>query len=496
MTEALSRVAFFARSESRYFQLALARMLKEGYGSTLHLYCSGRQDIDFYTAQNRDGLFSSISDSAILLKNRDTVRLDAEAVTARARAVEDRIGLTINQLSVANRHLGRGYALGGFYHPRSRQSENTTYHQMLHAYSEMIEFLEKEFQEKRISLVLNGGKESAVTARALGIPFRTMASSRYASYHLWAWNEFYENPRIQEIYYSNDDLPDASLIKPYDSHRLARGGYMKSFGVVPMARRLGYHALRHVYWHLRGYEAAKNYYLRELLRLSWRRWTEYRRLRALAKTTLSDLDGQPFVFFPLHVEPEAALQIISPEYIYQLSAIAALSRDLPAGTVLAVKEAYGAIGRRPDNFYDQIAEFKNVVLLDTWQIGLECVRQAAAVGTICGSAGFEGAVLGKPVVAFGHHNSYNFLPHVYKVTDETKLAGRLHDMLNGCSPSETASQDGRRFLRAVVAASFDMRGYDYINLHDFSQDAVADCCDSLAQSVAFADTPSKQSLAV
>ena len=73
---------------------------------------------------------------------------------------------------------------------------------------------------------------------------------------------------------------------------------------------------------------------------------------------------------------------MSPEYFYQLSCIAALSRDLPAGAILVVKETLAATGRRPRDFYAQIKEFKNVVMLDIRELGLEVVR-AATTGAAC-----------------------------------------------------------------------------------------------------------------
>jgi len=487
VTEALARVAFVARSESRLFMLEFARLLKERHGSTLHLYCGSAQEVRFYQDRSRDGLFASVTDAGTPLKYCRDDPGDPDRVIERSRTFEELTGATINHLAVANRHLGRGYALGGFYHPRSRQSENTSYIQMLHAYNETLAFWEREYKDKAITLVLNGGKEAAVMARAHGLPFRGLAGSRYKNYHYWAWNEYQENPRIEALFRGDGDLPPAELEAPYLAHRTNRQLAMKSFGAVATARRLGYRALRHAYWHLRGYEAARNYYLRDILGMNWRRWSDYRRLSRLATTTLKDLEGQRFVFFPLHVEPEAALQVISPEHFYQLSAIAALSRDLPAGTKLAVKEHFAAIGRRPADFYDQIAEFKNVVLLDTWELGFDVVRQADAVATICGSAGFEGAIMGKPVVTFGRHNTYNFLPHVSVVADETNLKRHLRDALSAKHDGALAREFGVRFLGAVVAASFDMKQYDYIELQDFDPQTVSDACDALARGLDISD---------
>lgn len=483
MTDSLSRIAFIARSESRLFHLALARRLKEESGSTLHLYCSTANEVRYYAEKGGDSLFASITDAGILMKSCAATGVDPDAVIARARAFEARTGLTVNELAVANRHLGRGYSPGGFYHARSRQSENTSYVQMIHAYNEVLAFWEGEFRSRRITMVLNGGKEAAVMARALGLPFRGLAGSRFRNLHYWAWNEYQENPSIEQAFAANGPLPAADLDAPYFTHRTNRARAMKSFGLGETLRRLGIRALRYVYWRIRGYEAARNYFIGSVLRMNWRRWTEYRRHNRLATTRLTDLHERPFVYFPLHVEPEAALQVLSPEFFHQHAAIVALARDLPAGTILAVKEHFAAVGRRPDNFYQQICDLKNVVLLDMWELGFEVIRRAAVVTTICGSAGFEGAIMGKPVIALGQHNTYNFLPHVRVVQRLSDLKIYLAEALSEAHDADSARALGQRFLSAVVSVSFDMREYDYVNLENFSAESVKEAYNALRQSL-------------
>lgn len=470
----LERVAVSARSESRFFMLELLRRLKERHGSTIHLYASGPQEVAFYQEQNATGLLESVTDADVLLPNALQPDLDEANILAKARDFESRIDCTYNTLAVANRHLGRGYALGGFYHPRSRISEKATYLQMVHAYNEALSFWKRELTEKSVSLLLNGGKEASCVARALGVPSRALAGARYRNYHFWAWNEFYENPSIEAAFYNDSAAQIEELDEPYRAHMVNRSRFLKESGLSHVLRDLMMTTARHAYWYLRGYKKAKGYYLRENLKFHARRWRDHRRLRKLARVKVDDLKDRSFVFYPLHLEPEAALQVLSPEYFYQLSSIAAISRDLPVGTLLAVKETFAGLGRRPADFYSQIAEFKNVVMLDTMELGIEVVRRAAAVVTINGTAGFEAAVMGKPVIAFGRHNTYNFLPHVRVVTEESRLRGYLSEALTGSIDGSKSVEDGLRFLQAVVASSFDMRSYDYVKLHDFEVQAVED----------------------
>ena len=90
------------------------------------------------------------------------------------------------------------------------------------------------------------------------------------------------------------------------------------------------------------------------------------------------------------------------------------------------------------------------------------VKNARAVSTISGTAGMEAAVLGIPVVTFGRHNIYNFLPHVHPVEREEDLRPALLAALDDHMDRDRTARDGARFLAALKAASFDLRGLDLV----------------------------------
>ncbi|MBM3584954.1 MAG: hypothetical protein FJX36_11190 [Alphaproteobacteria bacterium] len=477
----IRRIALLARSETRFFMLAVARELKARLGCEIFLYCSGPQEAAFYGGENADRVFADIVDADILLLNarRKELPLSEAEIVARAAAYERRTGTTMNMIAVSNRHLGRGYALGGYHHPRSRASEEVDYLHMLFGYGEVLAFWEHELSSKRIDLVINGNKETAMICRLLGIRFRSMGTSRYRNYQNWAWNEYFETPEFRQAFETGEGKGEGALEKPYLGHTAHRELYLKRMGTWSLARNLALTVARHAWWRLRGYRKGRNYYLLGELAYFVRTWAQWRDLRRRARTRLRDLDGKRFVYYPLHIEPETALQGISPEYFYQLSLIAAVSRDLPAGVLLAVKEFYSATGRRPRDFYGQIAEFKNVVLLETFEVGMECAQRSDAVVTICGTAGLEAAAAGKPVIAFGRRNLYNFLPNVTVVRDEIELKDHLRRALEAPPNADTVRAHAARLLRAIAARSFDMGTYHYSRLRDFTPEAVADACDKL-----------------
>jgi hypothetical protein len=479
LTKPFENIAVFIGSESRFLMMAIIRELIDRHGSKVHVYCSGPQEMDFYQRQNKDGLFASVNDENQLFGAVPSETLDEKVVFEKAQAFEAKTGYTINRMVVTHRHLGRGYLLGGSNHMRSRQSEQTTYPEMVDVICRELSFWENEFSDKNITLCINGGRCAAYIARARNIPYRSIAGSRIQNLHYWAWNEMYETPAFENSWKQMESTPENDLSEAYYGHQVNREIYKKSFGLSMLIRRSVRTIVQNVYWRIRGYQKAYNYYFRDRLLYNYRMWRDYRRLTRIASTTLADIEDKKFAYFPLHIEPEMALHGLSPEYFYQHAAIAALSRDLPAGTYLAVKEHFGAIGRRPNSFYRQIKDLKNVIWLKTWESGIECAQKAQAVATISGTAGLEALIAGKPVITFGHHNLYNFLPSVSVVEDERNLKGYLEDALSGKIDASATRSDARKLLEAIEINSFDLRQYNYIDLMNFDPKSVTDACDAL-----------------
>jgi hypothetical protein len=470
-------------AEYGHLLVRLAGRLKRERGAVIHLYCGTPQELAYYRSVNTDGQFASINDANVLYRTIRETPPEENALVAEARGHEAWLGLTINELAIGDRHLGRGYALAGGGHPRSRYSQETNLPKMLHGYNAAIRYWRREVEEKKPTLVLNGGKLQATVAHAAGVPYRCIAPSRYEGYHNWAHNELYENPEVAEVYAAMPAVVgETEIARPYHGHALPRERFLRQANWAGFAREMGLNIARRAYWHLRGFEKARGYYLRENLAYVARKWRDTRRLCA-GLPRLADLSGQRFVFYPLQTEPEQSLQTLSPEYFFQLETIAAVARDLPAGVRLAVKETFWSFGRRPSGFYDQITDLKNVVLMDALELGLDVVRQAEATVTITGTAGFEAAVMGKPVITFGRHNLYNMLPHVMVVDRPCDVKAYLGRALDGAIDTSRANADGQRFLKAVIATSFDLGRYDFQEPASITDEAVDNAYRSLLDSV-------------
>jgi len=484
---AADRIGLVANAQVRFLMVDIARALRERVGSTNHLYFTTEQIRRHYEAENTDGVFASITGGMGLVNLTRGPDGDLSALYAKGREYEQRIGRTYNSLAVGNRHLGRGYALAGNRHPRSRMAMESDYPALVQSYNEHFDRWQREIDDKQLTMILGGPAEIPCIARANGLPYRVLAGSRYKNFHFWAHDEFIRSPNLEAAYRALQGAR-AQPHKQDEAYKLAEihtPKFLRNLSFLRTARRAGVHMLRRAYWRFRGYEKAKNYYARDEFAMFWRQWRDARRMTRSGMSKLSDLTDSrtPFVFFPLATEPEASIGQYSPEFFFQHAAIAALSRDLPAGVKLAVKEAAWAVGRRPADFYQQIAELKNVVWLNMHEQGIRIAQQATAVATITGTSGFEAAVHGTPVISLGAHNHYNFLPHVAVVSDLARLGEYLGPLLSPDFDRQAAQSAGNRFLSAIVATSFDLGDYDYIDLRNYDHRVVNDATTALIESL-------------
>jgi hypothetical protein len=451
-------VLFSAHSEYRGIYVNVARKLKKN-GARIIWYVTDQQKHDYYQTRFRDSFDKIVLVKTLYDKAVQPVE-DPEPVIQRAREIESTYGVTINTVAMTDRHLGRGFALGGHRHPKSRMSERSSYHSILNAYSELYAFWEGQIDEYKPDLIIGGGKIPSLLARCYDIPFRSLAESKYLNYYYWGVDEFYQNPNFEKNFTAGTVAnAQLELTRPYASYQQMSTSTKSELMFWGMVKRFSLTAARYAYWTVRGYQKARGYFASEQLKYIWRQYVEHKSLAQYTRP-LSSLEGVDFVFFPLHTEPETAVQLLSPECISQLSCIATLARDLPAGTVLAVKETLAGIGRRPRDFYSQIADFKNVVFLDSSELGLDVIFKASVVATITGTAGFEAAVLGKPVISFGQHTMYKFLDHVKVATDHLDLSQDLQFFLSPEFDKKKAREDGQRFVQAVVASSMDLGKFD------------------------------------
>lgn len=479
----------------RHFYSDLAVRLKQQHCS-VHLFVANQEAIGLFRSSDNGGVYDTVD----VAPNQTTAPIpraaDCRDTFSRAQAFERQYRLTYNWLMVPDRLYGRGYAVGGYYHPRSVQSETASQLQATEIYNQLFEYWEQAFNRYRIEMLFEANSLQAAVAQSRGAVVRSATPARYLNRYYWTTDALGYCDDVERIFLSDTALADPTVTSeaPFQAGMTSREA-LGSFSILGVAKEVVAQTRNHTMWRLTGNQKARLYRYSDQVSLALRRRRDFHRVSGPETVRVSDLTGKPFVFYALHVEPEIWFQGRSPEYFVQLAAITSLSRDLPAGVVLAVKEHLPAIGRRPDLFYDQIKALKNVALVNVLESGPELVRQSVAVATICGTVGQEAAVAGKPVVTFGRHNLYNILEHVRLVAREEDLRSELHWAIFGSRDVTATAAAGRRFLASVVASSFDMGRFTYRDLRGYTEESVDTAVERLYASLAASGPPPVRTVA-
>lgn len=118
--------------------------------------------------------------------------------------------------------------------------------------------------------------------------------------------------------------------------------------------------------------------------------------------------GEPFYYYPLHVEPEASTLVDANVFSNQLLIIEQIAKAMPLGSRLLVKEHVPMVGRRPAGFYESIKAIPDVHLVSPFNDSFTLLKRCRALITITGTAGWEALLLKRPLVVIGE-TEYNFL---------------------------------------------------------------------------------------
>jgi len=121
------------------------------------------------------------------------------------------------------------------------------------------------------------------------------------------------------------------------------------------------------------------------------------------KNFLKSFDNEsPFVFFPLHFEPEQTLLIKTPYFTNQIEVITNIAKSLPIEYTLLVKEhpAMRLSGWRKISDYQKILDIPNVKIIHPSILNEVIIPKSSLVITISGTSGLEAAFYNKPSIVF------------------------------------------------------------------------------------------------
>lgn len=188
------------------------------------------------------------------------------------------------------------------------------------------------------------------------------------------------------------------------------------------------------------------------------------RARRFGSLWNSGVEPENFLYFPLHVSPEATTMVVAPDKTDQFAVIEAVAKALPPGYSLVVKEHMPMMGKRPRSFYRKISRLPGVCLVGPWRNPFELIKESKAVVTITGTAGQEALFLGKPVIALGESIYLNVGSGVF---DATERPGDLAEILQLAVISGGAEeQDLLDYVAGLLELSFPLeKGFLHSRAH-------------------------------
>lgn len=256
----------------------------------------------------------------------------------------------------------------------------------------------------------------AIAARIRGLPVLVTRQLPFPAKFTWQW------------WHRGKTYPGGGLVgfEPWVRGAIAPNlFYMRprswDYGPQGLARRLGGFARQAVFFRWR--EIGARLWRAMVDRRRWQiaialEWLDPR-TRAMATRHGSDLResiaarkrrrfvsmealDRPFVYFPLHYEPEANADVFGGAYAFQPDAIHALSACMPRGWTVLVKESPAqGILRRGEVFHGLIESLPNVRWVPDDTPSALLVEKAALVASLCGTVGYEALLAGKPCLYFG-----------------------------------------------------------------------------------------------
>jgi hypothetical protein len=450
-------LVFFSHIKFRDLELDLVKYIKNQKKLHTVFVVNTKETALFYKKK-----FPNSVDEIIVYYNENEIlekRKRKKLIIKKAIALEEKMGVTLNRAFLIDRTIGRGFhASGGFNHPKVRLAEKPT-EEIISIAVDTIEFWENLYKKYDVKLAMNLPPIGMRIAKLFNVNTKSLVIGKFGRRLYWTSNINNEPNNLVESYKENKKKKFNRFIpkEPQFNNLILRKTDIKGFTLNNTIKVSFITLLRRLYGHMRGFRKSKNIYAYSEFKYIWRKRKEYLSLKKndLVNSTTLDKKNIKYIFFPLTAEPETAMHGLAEDFFFQLSAINMLSRDLPSNYKIIVKEHLFAIGRRPNNFYEQLKELNNVLMADPLEYAISYFKKADAVALVVGTAGWEAAAMGIPVITFSKYNSYNFLDHVFTVSDPDDTKKILDHISKNNYPSNKSINDGAKMLDSYMNLSFE-----------------------------------------
>lgn len=140
------------------------------------------------------------------------------------------------------------------------------------------------------------------------------------------------------------------------------------------------------------------------------------------------IEGEDYVYMPLHLIPESSVFVKASYYVDEANLIEQVSKSLPIGWKLYVKEHQAMLGERALSFYKKVAQLHNVrvVQINHYKDPKPWIAGAKGIITITGTAAYEAALMGKRSIVFGEV-PFTLIDGITRITDFSQLPKAIRE---------------------------------------------------------------------
>lgn len=198
--------------------------------------------------------------------------------------------------------------------------------------------------------------------------------------------------------------------------------------------------------------------------------TKFNDTKGAYQKYISFEDNVPFIYVPLHYQPELTTSSIGGGYNDQLLMVEKLSFMLPKGWKIYVKEnpKQGSY-MRDELFFRRIEKIRSVVYLDHEIDTYDLMRECKLVATVTGTAGWEAITGGKPCVYFGTP-WYREFPGAFEFHSEIDLKAISKTKIDHAKLQDKVNSFAQKCNKGIVIKPYL---HLYASSYDFDENVEA-----------------------
>jgi len=453
-----NNIIIYIGSEFMGLWLGIAKLLSSEYKIIIVTTNSFRQNMINSIVPNANYDVVLKKNCCDAIASNEMHRLD---VVNEAVVKEHLYGETFSMIMASDRGLGKGYIFNADKHPDIIRSWWSHERKVKEVLTDFL-FWENIIEEFSPLLILSQShiKILSLIARSKRIVYLSLGFVKYSNRMMWVENEYYQNAKfIDRIKKGVAEYDNSNRISSFDyikdqmgDNKMKDMSYSYLSAIKQILLRTPYEIVRL----FTGYHKKNQGYRF----MGWyptiiRKPFIYNYLKKNGRK-VGDLKGYRLVYFPLNLEPEIALLLLSPEFSNSQEIIAWISKSLPTDTLLVVKENPLCFGIRSRHYYDNLRRMSNVVIGSPDVSSWEWIQNSSIVATITGAAGIEAVHFEKPVLSYGKHQIINNLPTVRYASDFSATKKALNELLL-ISVNDSRFKTAKEALfHAQIEVSFEM----------------------------------------